>query len=587
MESNNYSNLIGSKRFKLATNTDTNIQIQLEEKTKPLNEYGVIKIVDLEDVFTEERDSCKKYRINGKLNIYTGNKLSPTATNKYWDPLFYGNPPSPPNWVMQVLYPTSNDYNMIVGDNEAYRGLDFKRLSTTIINGKNKLTIIGRQKHNLFVGDFVYLYSKNTSLQLQGFYQVLELGVDGVNSDTDVTLDFDVDTTPNVAGSFFRVVNVSYDDVNTQKNYKLLNQIVATDISGSTIGSYILNEVRYTTITTNLPHNLLKNNFVEIIGGGTTVLNGLWRVYNVISPTKFVIKLFSSNIKGTITPINATNQPKYKVLNATPSEYYVRRFEVLTTNDYETYPCAFSSTIYSEGVSNTTWMFQFNQDINVKNLKDNRGGEISQLYFSIIKRAGSKPYPWSTVTSHWDFNFSAATGTNSIQNISLSTNNVGTIENLSARTETISNGEIQTIEGSKYIGDFVEFNSFEIKEVTCAEIINRFTTLDTTEGYYYKPFKKLEIRKYSAIIEYAEISDNFINVPDNYVTYPDGSIGWRDLLPVGFYQDGNNGVEYPFVNNSHYFYFNHNLFVRRQNPQNIIEDPTDLSIDPNNLNVKC
>lgn len=587
MENTDYSNIIGSKRFKLAQNTNTNLQLQLEEKTKPLTEYGIIKILNLEDVFNEERLACKKYRINGKINIYTGNELSPTATNKFWDPLFYGNPPSPPNWVMQILYPSENDYNMVVGDNEAYRGLDFKSLSTTVINGKNKLTIIGKQRHNLIVGDFVYLYSTNSFLSLQGIYQVLELGINGKNTEIDVTLDYNIDTPPTNSGSFIRVVNPSYDDINPKKFVNVISQAFATDISGLTTGTYAVDEIKYTTITTNLPHNLLKNNFVDIRIDVNNVLNGLWRVYNIVNATKFVIRLNSSNIKGTQVTL-PNSQCKFKVMDGTPSEYYVRKFEVLTTNDYSTYPCAFSSTIYSDGVSNNTWLFQFNQDITVNNLKDNRGGEVSQFYFSIIKRSGSKPYPWGNVTSHWDFNYSAATATNGIQNISLSTINVGTVENLTARTETVINNEIQIINGSKYIGDFVEFNSYEIKEVTCADVINRFATvLDESEGYYYKPFKKLEIRKYSNVIEYAQISDNVIDVPGNYVTYPDGSIGWRDLLPIGFYQEGDNGVEYPFLNNSHYYYFNHNLFVRRQRPQNIVVEPTDLSIDPNNLNVVC
>lgn len=588
MQNISYSNIIGSKRFKLAQNTNTNIQLGLENKSKPLTEYGVIKIVNLEDVFNYERESSMKYRINGKLNIYTANELSPTATNKIWDPLFYGNPASPPNWVMQILYPVESDYDIIVGNNQAFRGLDFTTTSTTVINGKDKLTLIGKQKHNLSVGDFIYLYNINSSISLQGFYQVLELGVEGKNTETNVTLDFNVTNLTPTSGSFVRVVNVSYDDINIQKNYKLINQLVATDISGSTLGSYQQNEVKYSTITTNLPHNLLKNNFIEIKGGGNPFLNGLWRVYNIVSPTKFVIRLFSSNTKGTVTPLNATNQPTYKTLNCTPSEYYVRKFEVLTTNDYEVYPCAFSTTIYTEGVSNDTWLFQFNQDINVKKLKDNRNGPISQLYFSITKRSGSKPFPWGNVTSHWDFNYSNANTLNKIEDISISTLNVGTIEKLSARTETIVNNNVEVKSGSKYVGDFVEFNDFEIKEITCAEIINRFSLLSNdNEGYYYKPFKKLEIKKYSNIIEYAQLSDEVLDVPGNYVTYSDGSIGWRDLLPIGLYQEGDNGVEYPFLNGSNYYYFNHNIFVRRQIPRNIVVNTDDQSIDINNLNVIC
>ena len=164
---------------------------------------------------------------------------------------------------------------------------------------------------------------------------------------------------------------------------------------------------------------------------------------------------------------------------------------------------------------------------------------------------------------------------------------MGSIEKLSARTETIVNGQIVASPGSKYIGDFIEYNSLEITEKVSAEIIHRIDILDNTEGYYYKPFKRLQIRKYSNTIEYAKPNEVILNIPGNYVTYSDGSIAWRDLLPIGFYQDFDNGVEYPFLNDAHYFYFNRDLFVRRQNPVNIVTPTEDLNVDPNNLTVEC
>lgn len=586
MSTNRLSNIIGSKRYKLSPNANTNIQIQLESGMKPLTEYDVIDIVNQETLFNEEREASKKYRINGKLNIYTGNELSPTATNKYWDPLFYGTPPSPANWVMQLTYPSENDYDLIVGNNQAFRGLDYVNLSITFINGDNKLTVAGKQNHNLVAGDFIYLYSNTFYNPFQGFHEVLEVGIDGDNLEKNITLNtVSNNISINNKGSFVRVLNTSFNDV-TFNNPSTIVSMVATDISGNTTGSYIANETRYTTITTSFPHNLIINNFVDIRIPSINIINGLWKVYNIVSPTKFVIRLFSSNTKGQITNFNTP--PKWRLLDGTPSEYYVRKFEVLTTNDYSVYPCSYSETIFNLGVSNNTWLFQFNQDINIKNIVDNRKGEISELYYTIIKRSGSKPYPWGTITSHWDFNRNSANLTNFVEEISKSrVNTIGTIEKLSARTETIVNGEVQAISGSKYIGDFVEFNTLEILEKTCAEIINRIDIIGETEGYYYKPFKKLQIRKYSNVIEYASANETVLNLPSNYVTYSDGSIAWRDLLPVGFYQENDNGVEYPFLNDAHYFYFNHNLYVRRQDPKNIINVSDQTSIDPNNLNVEC
>jgi len=591
MEGNSYSNIIGNRRFKLSPNVDTNLQLKLLGNQKPLNEYDFIEILDQETVFNEERSTSKKYRINGKLNIYVGNALTSGATSKHWDPLFYGYgrnnfKPSPPNWVMQMLYPSDKDSNIFVGNSEAYRGLDYTNIQTTVINDDQKYTISGRQKHNLNVGDFIYLYSNSNVCPIQGFHEVYELGIENERISTDITLSTISNGQTIVGtGSFIRVASVSFDDFSFNNTSNVFN-MTATDISGSTTGSYAADEVKYTMITTTSPHNLLTNNFVDIRVPVTSILNGLWRVYNVVSNTKFIIKLTSSPTKGQIIGFN--QPPKWRKLDGTPSEYYVRKFEVLTTNDYDVYNCSFAKNIYNLGVANDSFLFQFNQDINIKNIVDHQNSEVSELYHGIIKRSGTRPYPWGNVTSHWDFNRTTATKTNYIEEISRTKlNTVGSIEKLSARTETIVNGQLVASPGSKYIGDFIEYNSLEITEKVGAEIIHRIDILDNTEGYYYKPFKRLQIRKYSNTIEYAKPNEVILNIPGNYVTYSDGSIAWRDLLPIGFYQDFDNGVEYPFLNDAHYFYFNRDLFVRRQNPVNIVTPTEDLNVDPNNLTVEC
>jgi hypothetical protein len=106
----------------------------------------------------------------------------------------------------------------------------------------------------------------------------------------------------------------------------------------------------------------------------------------------------------------------------------------------------------------------------------------------------------------------------------------------------------------------------EIIERPVADVIHRFglNSNPNGRGYYYKPFKNLQIRTYSSQIETAEADEIIIDLPENYVTYADGSLAWKDLLPIGYYEDDNNGVDYPFNNGANYFYFNNNLYVRIQ-----------------------
>jgi len=605
MNTNRITNIIGSKRFKKATNQNTNIQIGFEESVRPIIEDNVIDIVSQYQVFLEEREKIKKYRFNGRFNIYTTNAISSASTayingrysDEVWNPLFYGlpQPLTPSNWVMQITYPSDSLYNYPINArtnsgnivSEAYRGLQYQYLSTTLINNNSYLTVVGVQNHNLVEGEYVYIYSNNFYNSLQGVYSVRSVGIDGSNLKTNLTLDVIVDpnTVPFGPGNFIKIVQPSSDDINFTNPGSILF-VTATDITGSTIGTYTLNESKYVKVKTSQPHKLLTNNFVEIMVGSASALNGVWKVYNIVSTTEFIVKIDLYVNKGTV--ITPTPLPKYRYFDGTPSEYYVRLFEVLTTNDYDVYNCSFAKNIYNLGVANDSFLFQFNQDINIKNIVDHQNSEVSELYHGIIKRSGTRPYPWGNITSHWDFNRTTATKTNYIEEISRTKlNTVGSIEKLSARTETIVNGQIVASPGSKYIGDFIEYNSLEITEKVSAEIIHRIDILDNTEGYYYKPFKRLQIRKYSNTIEYAKPNEVILNIPGNYVTYSDGSIAWRDLLPIGFYQDFDNGVEYPFLNDAHYFYFNRDLFVRRQNPVNIVTPTEDLNVDPNNLTVEC
>lgn len=585
---NRVRNIIGEKRFKKSTNQNTNIGLELEVKTKPLTEYDIIDIVNLQNIFDSERNKSKIYRFNGKLNIYTSNILSPKAISSDWDPLFKGNPPvMPNNWVMQIVYPSTMDVDYTIVNNnpttpmatKAYRGLQYTSLSSTTVNNSEKLTLHGVQKHNLEVGEYVYVINDT----YQGFHRVQSLGVDGDNTTTSLTLDTIIinpivnNLTNN--NNFVRVVNVSKDDVSFN-NPSLLTYSEPTNISGNT-------GVGYTTVTTSTNHGLSVNDFVDIRISPLNEINGVWKIINTPTPNTFVIKVDSN--------IHTYSSAYFRRVDGTPSEYYIRYFEVITSNDYEVYKCAFSSNVYSDvsdvtiGTANDSWMLQFNKDIDITTLRDNRGGEISQLYYTIIKRAGKNTYQWSNVTSDWDFNSKYTNTWNGIENISIvNPNGIGSVEKKTPRINSLDqNGDLLTHSGDKYVGEFVEFNRYDIIERPVAEVINRFAnnTNSDGEGYYYKPFKLLQIRKFSTEIETADTYDSVVDVPSNYVEYPDGSIAWRDMLTIGYLENGDNGVDYPFNNGAHYIYFNHNLYVRRQIPVNLI-DGGDINI-VTDINEEC
>jgi hypothetical protein len=630
-----FQNLIGSARYKKAVNQDTNLSLELESKSKPLNEYDIIDIVNLYDLYSDEREKSSTYRFNGKINVYTANVLSTGATiyvngkpdDSVWSPMFYGNPPvSPSNWVMQVLYPSDSLSDFLIKYqpsktqnpqiiSKAYRGVQYKNFTATVINNSRYLSVTGVQNHNLNPDDYVYIYSDQNTLQ--GIFRVLNLGVD-TDAKKDFVLDISLDTTfvptgsqpyiyynalPTGWGNFIKINNPSFDDIN-YVDPKVFTFGTTSDISGNTLGGYTVNEEKYLTITTNQPHNLKVNNYVDVRTNPGDNLNGVWKVYNTLGgtgSTKFVIRIdLGITTKGTtVTP--STNR-QFRVLDGIPSEYYVRKFEVLTSNGYEVYPCSFSVNIYPEtkditlGVANKTWLFHYNEDVDISRLKTNRKGPITELYYSIIKRSGKNPYNWSNVISNWDFNIKKTTPLNGIENISINNStNIGTVEKSNPRKEYVdTDGQINFIPGDKYIVDFVEFNPSTLIETPLSTVNHMFTgpsTTATVEGYYYNPYKKLEIKAYSSTINVASANETVVDIPENYVSYADGSIAWKNLLPIGYSEDGSNAIDYPFLNNANYFYFDFNLFVRRQG--NTLSDSNRRRRDnlnyvsPDQINSEC
>lgn len=590
-------------RLKRAVGVDSDsfINLSFESSTKPLNDYVITNIVNQQEQFEKERIETRTYRFSGRINIYTANELTPIddplttnqALSEDWDPLFDGNPKvTPNNWLIQILYPHRRiyDYPMIHHyydtnnvltsiQSTAEQGPQIKEMGlTTPVGGEEKVYIKGVQKHNLNIDDFVYIYDTSTTTNpYNGIHRIITLGIDSENLDTDFVLDTPYDVDYLVPSNYRKVYNPSQADLNFENTIEI-NTITASDADGGTIGSFAPNDDIYSLVQSQTPHNLTvvsgatANPFIDLRGNGP--LNGIFEVISIINEFLFTIRLTYFTTKGQSQTFNV-NRPLFRSLDGTPSEYYVRKYKVLTTNDYDAYNCAFSSSIYPKtivndlGVSNDTWLYHYNKDIDVGPLLDHYDKPLTELYLGFIKRAGQNTFPWSKVVAGWDFNRRTINTTNGLETVSnFVTGGVGTIEKPNDLFD--------------YVGDYVEYNKEEIRERVVSKIIHRFSKNSDPdgEGYYLEPFKKMQIMVFSDIIETSSINEPLEGIPNYAETYPDGSIAWRDLLYIGYLEPENdNGVDYPFVNGKHYFYGNYNFFVRRQIP------PVEKIINQDNIKV--
>jgi len=584
--------IIGKARYKLAPNTDFNYKIHLENTTGPLknNLNKVISTLSAEQVFSDERNKSTRYRILGRLNLITDNSIFYTAStvnnlngskkistfpaDSDWDFLLYNDPINgiqPKNWILQILYPYKTDKYTNVGDNQAYKGISISNLTSINPSAtKNQVIIDTQQKNKLSEGDLCYIYSNTHFSNYTGYHTVQSLGVDGEFLENKLVLTTSYKGVPNGNKlTLKRVINISDDDLNFVNPIKILSA-TPTNISGNTTITF--NDANYTKINVgNLSpsfsastHNLRVSDYIEIRSlSGPALLNGLYRVEHIIDRYNFVIDLRTGLLPGVNVPIGTT-KPLFRRMDGIPSDYYIRKFKLITGNDYDINKAtSFGKSIYPKindnklGVANDTWLFTFTQDIETEGLFTNRNGNLTELYFATIKRSGKNNINWSDVTAHWDFQYKVATTITGLEVVS--------------KNNPSGGGSIEKNipKSSEYFGDFVEYNRGELLEKTLSKIIHRFA-LDNSntpqKGYYFEPFQKIYIRRFSDVIETAFIGDKVIGIPGDAELRPNRSYQWRDILEPGYIENGDNGVNYPFINGVNYIYFNKFVYLKRQIP---------------------
>jgi len=163
------------------------------------------------------------------------------------------------------------------------------------------------------------------------------------------------------------------------------------------------------------------------------------------------------------------------------------------------------------------------------------------------------------------------------------------ISNIIYTTIGSLNSGLPLVPGDKLRGAFTEYNKYDLKERTISDIkhsfkfnTNVFYNLDGEGSYTYKPHYPVPIRTYSDYIESGD-PRKIANVPD-YATYfeIEKTWKWRDIYDIGFIE-GNTGVDYPFINASHYPMTDISFFVNRLIRANafINEDTYQLSAATN------
>lgn len=574
-----------TQRFKGAPKQDQQMSLPLMQSQKEFVEFDRSVDLNLSTVFDEERQLSFTFRPVTKFmvvfeNSYTGS----TSYPPFRDNLYYtnavsnaasyypsGNVPSvPPLPINSNIpwdgFPQYSEFDFIRTDNDVQgytlppnNHLNFKSVSATTYNWSHYISYAFTNDYN----KQMYAVQPNTNFSWNwtsgdGLPYIIEVGT------------------------------------NIQTRFISFRCPV---VHGLSVGEFVL-----------LSTNYNGNSFFQVASlgdGGSGSENYIFNIQNVGYTGTTFQTLNQGTFKRVINPANSAD---------TISEYYVRKHKILTDSNcavltnagYEQnvynvkQKCEIKSLTPDQRKRNSikegarSYTLSFNCDVNTLNLRDNQKRPVSELFITTVWRGY---FGWTQkLKQGWKFNTFLDKGNPQIwwdQN----NPNSSTSLNQSQYNSLLGNGPFVyndlLTSGDTIDGDYCEWNNFEQFERVISMYQHKITynenwfkldnTLPTTNqyGYFYQPHRTIQIRAFSDYIEEGS-SINVVGIPDYaYYSTTNALFRWRDLYPYGFVDTDGIGVDYPYLNDTHYPFLNTIFKITPEN-YNIPSDYAQLGSVPIN-----
>jgi hypothetical protein len=522
-------------RFKSAPSVDQQVPVSVDSKSNEITEYDRIASVNLAVQFDKERQESTTFRPTFKVSPIYNNAF--TGTTEYLPFLNHLSYADAEKSVVSGLWKGFPQYYEY----------EFYRPNIT-------------DQHLSYVSKSAYTYNWSYYLTypFENNYTEPMYWTDGVDEINWVAQD----------GIPFVVKNLKFDGT----KYISFECISEHNLLP---GEYVQLNFSYGTQTVFQVNSLGNGTF----GSDLYVFN----LYNI----GYTGNTFTNNKVGTFKKIiDVTNSAE------TMSSYYVKTHKVLTdVNDlvvtkagFEEVPFAnnkkfeFSSLTpnnisrISQKNASTTYTFTTNYDLDINNILDNQKRPLNEIFLTIINKGYSgyfnKPFQGVGTKQGWQFNIL------SLNNKYWEDNNIKSNSNIPVSSYTQTSGSTEQFyynldykSGDTISGDFCEWNNFTQKERIISPYYQKIrynqdifkssnTPTNNPSGYYYQPHIGMVIRVFSSYIETGQLV-NVDNVPSwAYYSNNFKQFMWRDLYSYGFVDENLNGVDYPFLNFSHYPYIN-------------------------------
>lgn len=547
---NNYTIIPSRLGFKSAPSLDQQVNIELSQTQEELTQFVRNTSLNLSQLFEDERQICETFRPTFKLQYLYNNTI--TGTTEYIpfrNNLFYVNPEQSVVSTIWRGFPQ-------------YYEFDFFRPSIT---------------------DYHFDYSPESAYTYNWSYY---LTYPAVND-----------------GSV--VMQATYSGQTIQWNAEDGIPFIVSSSSqgGFNILSFqcLMSHGLSPFESVELSFNYDGDTIFEVLSLGNDKYGSSDFVFNIINPGYTGNTFFNGRMGTFKRIINSSNLE-------TKSKYYVRKNRILfnekdidiTKTGFELNPFSnekkleFSSitpnniTRVSTKTSSITYDITLKEDMILSGITDNRNRPVGEIFLSVVNKGYSgyfnKSFNGVGLKQGWVYNINKESSSWWSDNNQYSFTNipVDSYTRTSGVTNTFFYNRVLKI-GELLDGDFCEWNDYDQIERVISPLVHKikfnqdiFKTESTPNpnglGYYYIPHIPMTIKVFSDYVETASAL-NSENIPSySYYSETDQEFRWREPYLYGEFDNLDRGVNYPYLNRSHYPYrdFAFRLIPEGSNYQDIL-----------------
>ena len=545
-------------QYKAAPNSDIGIQAELLQTQSEVVDYDRTVSLNLMTVFDDERQKSTTFRPTIKISyLYENNLIGYTNYNIYKNNLLYVNPElSVINGVWSGL-PTYQEFEFIRTDVDNQQ-IPFMTKSASSYNWSIVMSYPYKNNYDV---PMQYFFENGTSINPWKSGDGIPFSITQGSDRGLPVIQFNCPVEHGLTDGEYVQLSLTYNNISTFQVYSLGDNTLGSDL-------YMFNlaNVGYTGTTFNTGVDGVFKRIVDINNSGETKSKYYVRMHKIITnPTDSVITLNGFEL-------NSFNDEG------------VYQFSSLTPNKVGRVTAYQSSKTYNVSLAH---------DIDIINQQDNNKKPVTQI-FATFQFVGYMGW-FNQLRRGWKFNMLPR-----VTNPWWSTTNTNSLEtnNISTYTRTQGN-EIYTFTinlprklNDVMYGDWCEWNDITQTERVVSPYMQKLTyyqkgfnvpTTATTiqNGYYYQVHNPITLKVFSSYLETA--SNNLVDgVPAwSYFSNNLQQWIWRDLYTYGYIDSLGRGVDYPFLNETHYPFDNLQF---RLYPEGASFDITqlypDITVDP-------